>query len=768
MPIHSIAAWAALCAFIAAAAAKNAHQHANAGPAPFGPSLSTTFRSYIHDDDSQNLVASSKIHYSSADPSQVALEHVAAHIGLPLFEASSLSDSKTPAKSSLVVRNSYSSRHNGVSHVYLNQYVHGLPVINAVANVNVKSKKDFPEVLSFGSSMVTLVRPERSSRFTHQSVSGSDSGFQPPANFDNTQFATEPPSPVFGSGSLYPGAELSPADALAAFAEFLNPSIQSPLNPARLRIFPATSYRPGSSPTSLVERRTSFNVTNVPTSLSVRGWVPVSLKWVQIQSDEEAPRKLRLVWDVEVEMEDHWYHAQIDAKTGDVRQMVDWVADAAYRVYPFGTNDPHQGPRELVVDPADPDASPLGWHSQSATKNFSVTIGNNVYAHENLEGRSRWEDNYRPNGGDDLVFDFAINLKKQPSSYLDAAVTNLFYWNNVIHDLFYRYGFDEESGNFQENNFGRGGIEGDAVIANAQDGSGTNNANFATPPDGMRGRMRMYVWDNTDPYRDGDLEAGIIIHEYAHGISTRLTGGPANSGCLGWGESGGMGEGWGDVFATVIRMSANNTRKDEFGMGEYSNGGDGIRKYKYSTSKRTNPSTYSYITKPGYWGVHAKGEVWAEILYEVYWDMVDEYGFSTNLYANGRTYKTPKISSSLTAQPTRTFLERLRHSFSTILGSFMSRHEPPSHIETSVPLAGNVRFLQLVVDGLKFQPCDPSFVDARDAILQADEVNFDGAHSCLLWKAFARRGLGKGARSGGRESVLVPAKCKRRPGDDEE
>lgn len=47
------------------------------------------------------------------------------------------------------------------------------------------------------------------------------------------------------------------------------------------------------------------------------------------------------------------------------------------------------------------------------------------------------------------------------------------------------------------------------------------------------------------PYRDGDLEAGIVIHELSHGLSTRLTGGPANSGCLGWGESGGMGEGWG-------------------------------------------------------------------------------------------------------------------------------------------------------------------------------------------------------------------------------
>lgn len=105
------------------------------------------------------------------------------------------------------------------------------------------------------------------------------------------------------------------------------------------------------------------------------------------------------------------------------------------------------------------------------------------------------------------------------------------------------------SGNFQQYNFGRGGAQNDAVIANAQDGSGYNNANFMTPPDGTNGRMRMYLWNTALPYRDGDFEAGIVIHELSHGLSTRLTGGPANSGCLGWGESGGMGEGWGGWFS---------------------------------------------------------------------------------------------------------------------------------------------------------------------------------------------------------------------------
>lgn len=131
-------------------------------------------------------------------------------------------------------------------------------------------------------------------------------------------------------------------------------------------------------------------------------------------------------------------------------------------------------------------------------------------------------------------------------------------------------GFDEAAANFQEFNFGRGGLGGDAVQANAQDGSGVNNANFATPPDGQRPRMRMFYWNQQQPYRDGSMESGIVLHEFSHGISTRMTGGGANSGCLGWGEAGGMGEGWGDFFATMIRQhSANET---EFAMGEWASG----------------------------------------------------------------------------------------------------------------------------------------------------------------------------------------------------
>ncbi|KAJ3007428.1 UNVERIFIED_CONTAM: Fungalysin/Thermolysin Extracellular metalloproteinase 5 [Siphonaria sp. JEL0065] len=433
-----------------------------------------------------------------------------------------------------------------------------------------------------------------------------------------------------------------------------------------------------------------------------------------------------------------------------------------YNVFPLGTNDPLEGERNLVTGPLSHLASPNGWHWCSGGKiacpdgNYTVTIGNNVFAQENLDGGyNDWENKTRPDGTSKLYFDTPADLTQDPETYVDAAVINLFYWNNAIHDLFYVYGFTEAAGNFQDNNLNRGGSGGDSVIANAQDGSGHNNANFATPPDGTHGRMRMYVWDQTDPWRDGDFEGGIIMHEYAHGISTRLTGGPSNSGCLGFGEAGGMGEGWGDFFATITRMTPENKRDTEFGMGEYANGGSGIRKFKYSTSNQTNPSVYSFVSKPGYWGVHAKGEVWAEILYEVYWNFVDAHGFNTDWFDTTATHPEDDPLSILSNTYTefRTGRSRTRKEITFPAGSHV-RAEDPYY------LGGNVLILQLVVDGLKLQPCNPSFVDARDAILTAEDLVTGGKNKCLLWKAFAKRGLGVGAQSGGLDSFKVPKECK--------
>lgn len=323
-------------------------------------------------------------------------------------------------------------------------------------------------------------------------------------------------------------------------------------------------------------------IENVPDTVN-----PVKAKPVYIQIPQGDKTVLAYSWRFEVEMEDNWYETAVSMQEPHrILSVVDWASDApapkepethslaTYNVWAWGINDPSEGNRSIVKENIDSLASPLGWHvipqsndplasgqPGSSYTNFTVTAGNNVFAHEDWEGLSNWLHNYRPDAGSSMEFDFAYNPQPtdktdslaEAKKYINTTVTQLFYTSNMVHDIFYRYGFDEVSGNFQQHNFGRGGAENDAVIANAQDGSGYNNANFMTPPDGQNGRCRMYLWNTATPYRDGDLEAGIVIHELAHGLSTRLTGGPANSGCLGWGESGGMGEGWGGKrFFTVF------------------------------------------------------------------------------------------------------------------------------------------------------------------------------------------------------------------------
>jgi len=379
-----------------------------------------------------------------------------------------------------------------------------------------------------------------------------------------------------------------------------------------------------------------------------------------------------------------------------------------------------------------------------------TTMGNNVLAQEDWEGASNWLHNDRPVNSS-YIFDYEYGEPDglRPKEYIDLAVTQLFYTSNMYHDLLYRLGFDEVSGNFQMDNFGRGGLGGDAVICQAQDGSGTDNANFMTPPDGSQPRMRMYVWDTATPFRDGDLEAGIVIHEYSHGLSTRLTGGPANSGCLGYGEAGGMGEGWGDAFATLIRQVAEyGKHEEEYGMGSWAaNRKSGIRNFVYSANMTSNPSTFKTLDKPGYWGVHAIGEVWAEMLFVVVERLIEKHGFSKTLFpplvpSKDNDYYWPQ--------------------------QYDSKGRPLP----LVPRHGNSLLAHLLVQGMKLQPCRPTFANARDAILQADVVLTGGNNTCDIWQGFAERGLGVEAKTLGQlpwgggvrsEDYNVPKVCMGKP-----
>src|SRR5262249_26340048 len=157
--------------------------------------------------------------------------------------------------------------------------------------------------------------------------------------------------------------------------------------------------------------------------------------------------------------------------------------------------DPDDVSRSVLIDPNDPTASPFGWHDTDgvAGAEFTDTRGNNVSAQEDTDAND--SGGLPPDGRAGLDLDFPPDLTQQPPTYQSAAITNLFYLNNALHDIHYHYGFDEAAGNFQVNDYGRGGTGGDPVQADAQDGSGIDNANFATPPDGQSPRMQMFLWN---------------------------------------------------------------------------------------------------------------------------------------------------------------------------------------------------------------------------------------------------------------------------------
>jgi len=312
------------------------------------------------------------------------------------------------------------------------------------------------------------------------------------------------------------------------------------------------------------------------------------------------------------------------------------------------TPDTTQAPlvqRQLIkLSALDTNASPNGWINDADRD----TQGNNVDAHTDLNADDL-PDLPRPTSAT-RVFDFPLDLTNGPGTYSEAAVVQLFYWCNWYHDKLYELGFTEAAGNFQNDNFGRGGADKDAVQADAQDGSGVDNANFATPPDGEPGRMQMYVFIDPNPDRDGDLDGTVVLHEHTHGLSNRLVGGGVGISEL---QPAGMGEGWSDFYAMTLLAPPTSDPHANFPEGGYityqlagltENYYYGIRRYPYATDLLVNPLTFKDIdpnqanphpgipTSPIFGAgnpaeVHNQGEVWCVTLWEARANLIDKLGY---------------------------------------------------------------------------------------------------------------------------------------------
>lgn len=732
-----------------------------------------------------------------------------------------------PDVTDVVVTGETRSDHTGITHVFLRQRIDGIEVYGADTNVNIGANGS---ILSFGSSFV----------------------------------------PDAKAGVNRSAPILTAIDAANAAARSVGLEVTEPLATIEMR--------PG------VDQETVLSEGGIAAS-------PIVAKLVY---QPVSPEELRLAWQIDLEETSgqHLWRMTVDAENGEVLNREDYVTHdnwgtppdfqppqrksrtaarnplgfasllasptpvldgSSYRVFALPKESPNDGDRSVVMNPADSTASPYGWHDTNgaAGAEFTMTRGNNVHAYLDQDASNTADAGADAEGGAALAFDFPADLREHAQNYRAAVAANLFYWNNVFHDVMYRRGFTEAAGNFQANNYGRGGTAGDYVRAEAADGGGTNNANFSTPVETATNagtpRMQMFLWPGnqfgaqnqvvvdglgnfngtwsrfggaptfagtagrivnagngcvaadyaaapagawiaivtgnntgcqnivkaraaemagakaiiiahtttagapvltgslTTPgpalpvvsiglndgnairaavaagpatgtvrkhpdhpgIRDGDFENGIIIHEYGHGVSIRLTGGPATN-CLTGEEQGG--EGWSDYFAIAMLLDpALDDPEGARGMGPYalfqdSREGAGIRPRPYSRDMTIQPFTYDSIKSGGWLGgvslaaPHGIGHGWAAMLWDMTWDLIDKHGFNSNLY-----------------------------------GPWNS--------------GGNNRAMQYVIDGLKLQGCAPGFVAARNAIIAATEA-LGGEDTCTVWASFARRGLGYSAVQG--------------------
>ncbi|KAH6587586.1 hypothetical protein BASA50_011191 [Batrachochytrium salamandrivorans] len=170
-----------------------------------------------------------------------------------------------------------------------------------------------------------------------------------------------------------------------------------------------------------------------------------------------------------------------------------------------------------------------------------------------------------------------------------------------------------------------------------------------------------------------------------------------------------MGEGWSDIMAMMVLAKSSDTATTRVTIGAYiANNAAGIRSHPYTTDMRVNPLTYVDLRTRN--RVHDIGEVWASMLWEVYWNLVAKHGFSANLHDASQS-------------------------------------------------AGNVVAMKIIIGGMALQPCNPGFIDARNAIITADVNHYGGANKCEIIKAFAKRGLGSEANNLSTNDFSVPSEC---------
>ncbi|HVF34790.1 MAG TPA: M36 family metallopeptidase [Candidatus Saccharimonadia bacterium] len=388
-----------------------------------------------------------------------------------------------------------------------------------------------------------------------------------------------------------------------------------------------------------------------------------------------------------------------------------------------------------------------------------TTSGNNARTFEGWNAAIGGGNQYQPAPDPSRIYDPAfsntwyasscnpavITHATPESNDIDAAIVNLFYLHNRLHDFAYQLGLRERNGTAQTSNYGTTPTtrEGDPEFGVAQAGAlnggspsylGRDNANQVTLQDGVAPLSNMYLWQTIGgaaytPCVDGDFDGQIVAHEYGHLVQNRMTDPDAGLGGL---HGRAMGEGWADMnsmmFFDELGLNAPNA-PHRFSVGAYvaNDTAKGIRNYAAPTSPLNfgdfgydnaceSPITNVEGTCEAEAQVHADSEIWTAMQFELRTRLVGKYdalGFASTNAALVRRCAEGKTDADR--------------------------------------CPGQRRWSQLVHDGMILQPPSPSMLDARNAILAADLARSADpsqtwtSNQADLWAVFAHRGFGESA-----------------------
>lgn len=289
----------------------------------------------------------------------------------------------------------------------------------------------------------------------------------------------------------------------------------------------------------------------------------------------------------------------------------------------------------------------------------------------------------------------------------EADVTQGFYYNSLFHDYLQRapIGFTPQAGNFE--------LRGkDPVLLNDLDGANTagglpdgghiDNANMSTPPDGVPPTMQMYLFHfpgtdpDVEPYlaTSSTMDPSVIFHEYVHGLSNRLVVDAQGNSTLNSIQAGSMGEAWSDYYA-MDYLVTHGFVKDSDADGEVFEGAYLLADKLPFRTEAIDCSVKS--TAPGC------TQITGEMGGYTYGDF-PTVGGAPEVHSSGEIW----------AQTLWQLRKRLGHDAAD----------------------------QIITRAMSLSPADPTFLDMRNAIVQANLVTQGGFGSNTIWQVFAQRGMG--------------------------